>query len=185
MSERSGSVKRGRLFFLVGLPQSGKSFVANKWFKKPELDYDFDGGEAQDPIVTVEKPRVVLGGDDFRHAVHGREFQAESEGLVFATMDVCAKALLDRGFDVLIDETSTTEATLCRYLRIDPEATPIWIDTPVEVCKQRALASGRDYLIRPIERMAAQLAHPKANYKEIRAKLLAYLTERKISDVPI
>ena len=156
MSERSGVTTPGRLHFTVGLPQSGKSTLANRWarnYEEPARTFTVPSRTFTLWTVTgppygsrVElhcAPRVVVAGDDFRNAIHGREYVPESEGVVFAAMDVATRALLRRGFDVLVDETCTTQSTLLRYLRLDQKAVPVFVDTPVEVCLERARASGR------------------------------------------
>jgi predicted kinase len=143
-----------RLYFMVGLPRSGKSTLAAKWLTENlRLIHDQNG----QVIGTTNPPRVVLNGDDFRHAVYGRDFCPEGEGLVFASIDVAARALLRAGYDVLIDETGTTESTIKRYLKIDPDAEAIWVDTPEEECVRRATITNKPYLIPPIKRMAEQM----------------------------
>ncbi len=172
---RSGSVSGfragpGRLFFTVGLPQSGKSTWCNAWVR--------DAGKH-------DRPRVVLAGDDFRHGLHGHEYLVEAEAFVFAAMDLAARALLRRGFDVMMDETATSEGTILRYLRIDIDAVAIFIDVPAEECKARARAAGRDYLLGPIDRMAAQLARLRDSWHETLARLKSYVRTRAGHDVPV
>lgn len=176
-------MEKGKLFFVCGLARSGKSTFCDHWVRtgdllpprKDELDV-FD-------VWVVERPRAIVCGDDFRTALHGGQFTINAEGTVFAMMDVAARALLNRGFDVIIDETCTTEATLLRYLRIDPWATPIFIDTPAEVCVERARQAGKEYLVGPIQRMAAQLTTLRQNWDETIERLKAYLRERAQHDV--
>lgn len=205
MSERSGVTEPGRLYFLVALPQAGKSLWANQWVKEvlqqpitwlsAEFTQYYGDGivippaclnlfEKKEPLPPP-KPRAIVAGDDFRHAIHGREYLVEAEGLVFASMDIAARALLRRGFDVIIDETCTTQSTLLRYLKIDINAFPIFIDTPAEVCAARAVAAGRDYLLGPISRMDAQLRALRADWDNIVAKLKEYIELRKGNDVAV
>lgn len=154
---RSGLVNQsgqlGRLYFTVKLPQSGGSSWSNKWVREAPVWYDDEKGLNH---FAVTSPRVVIGGDDFRIGVHGNEYLLAAEGLVFSTMDTACRALLSRGFDVLVDETCTTENTLLRYLLIDIDAQPVIIDTPAEECERRALASGKQYLVPVIRQMAKQ-----------------------------
>jgi hypothetical protein len=103
----------------------------------------------------------------------------EAEAYVFAAMDTAARALLRRGFDVIMDETCTTERTLLRYLSIDIEAQPIWIETSAEVCKARAIAGGKEYLLGPIGRMEKQVRLLKDGYDEIRKRLVEYVLMRR------
>ena len=128
-----------RLSFLIGPPRSGKSTFAKAWIRQ---------GRPNEP------PRVVLCGDHFRTALHGQTYQAAAEGFVFACIDVAAKAMFLGGYDVLIDETSSTEQTIKRYLRIDSRASPIFIDYTVAECLERARETNKGYLVGPILRKA-------------------------------
>lgn len=198
---------KGKLFYVIGLPRSGKSSYCDEWvaevlqkplqlisWEKPEepllycdslKDSGVDWAKFNDIVWSPPPPptpRAVISGDDFRTAIHGMSYIPEAEGLVFATMDAAIRALLRRGFDVIVDETCTTEQTLLRYLKIDSNAHPIWIDTPAEVCKQRAIDTGKPYLLGPIERMDAQLQHLKKNWDEIHRKAIEYVTMRITHD---
>lgn len=148
---------RGRLFYLVALARSGKSTYAHEWVRTPQVVISDKG-------TRVLQPRVVISGDAFRLALTGQEYQALAECQVFASMDQAIRALLAEGYEVLIDETATTPETHKRYLRIDINAEPIFIDTPMEVCIQRALDTGKSFLVEPIKRMARNLASLKADW---------------------
>jgi predicted kinase len=184
---------RGNLYFTVGLPQSGKSTYCDTWSRHPDVNIDytplFELGalktfqDLHDPIVP--RPRVVIAGDDFRKALYGRSYQIEAEATVFAMMDVAARALLNRGFDVIMDETCTTEQTLLRYLRLDRAATAVFINTTKDVCIERAKASGKEYLVGPIERMAGQLDELKKNFGKTVCRLRDYLRSRESQDVSV
>jgi len=128
----------GKLYFTVGLPRSGKTTLANKWVE--------DGPK-----------RLVFSGDTFRLAIHGLPYIKEAEGLVFSIMDVAARAMLLDGYDVLMDETASTEATILRYLNLDIDAQPMFVHTPASVCKERAVAGNRPYLVPVIDRIDKQL----------------------------
>lgn len=179
-------MNKGKLFFTVGLPRSGKSTWANKWVKFETYSDAFNSALwNSEHLFTNATPRVIISGDDFRRALYGRAYQIEAEGAVFAMMDVATRALLSRGFDVIVDETCTTEATLIRYLRIDPEATPIFIETSEEECIARAIKTGKPYLVGPIERMAKQLKELRANWDETVDHLKHYLSQRELQDTPV
>lgn len=172
---------QGKLFFFIGLPRSGKTTRAKEWLRGDPLPVrgdDYDIFQA----YTVGRPRVVVSGDDFRKAVHGHSYIAEAEGLVFAHMDVAIKALLLGGFDVLVDETSTTESTIMRYLRADIDATPIWMDTPVEECVRRAMATGKEYLVGPIHRIARQMEELRKGWPDNFMQMKARVRYRKEND---
>lgn len=163
--KRSGSVnkngERGRLSFLCGLPQSGKSRYSTLFAQE-----------------TGPRPRVIISGDDFRLALTGQEYSPRAEAMVFSVMDTAILALLDRGYDVLVDETSTSRATLMRYLRLDPDAEMIFIDTPAEECKRRALENERPYLVRVIDRLAPRLDKFRQGWESLRQELLVQIEHR-------
>lgn len=176
---RSGFVnvaaERGRLFALVGLPHSGKSTYANTWARECK-QFGTSG-----PHAVVQRPRVVIAGDDFRHALYGSDYISRAEHVVFTMMDTAIAALLLRGFDVLVDETSTSKPTLMRYLRLDPACELIFIDTPADECKRRAIANNKPELIRVIDRLAPRLANLKTNWCSIRAELLPQVEHLLVS----
>lgn len=170
-------MERGKLYGLVGLPRSGKSTVANEWVKGDKVRNP--NGHGFFPYCyVIDRPRVIVGGDDFRVALYGQEYNLNGEASVFAAMDVAVRALLARGFDVIIDETCTTEDTLSRYLRLDLDFTPIFIDTPEEVCVERAIATNKPFLVAPIRNMARQLADLRPRWDETRARLTKRLRDR-------
>lgn len=186
----------GQLYFTVGLPRSGKSTLADRWvghatrFSGDHLSLQsflarewpehesvwLDGSRRW--WGDVKRPRAVVAGDDFRTALHGQPYVYESECVVFAAMDLATRALLLRGFDVIVDETCTTEQTLYRYLKIDLDARPVFVDTPAEVCLERARASGRGYLDGPIRAMAAQLASLRADWDGTYARVRQQIIRR-------
>jgi predicted kinase len=189
-------VHRGKLYYTVGLPRSGKSTWCDQWVRQPICNPLWDvltDCPATESISTQEGklwaepklPRAVIAGDDFRRALHGNSYRIEAEATVFAMMDVATRALLDRGFDVIIDETCTTEQTLLRYLRLDRAAVPVFIDTPKDVCIERAREAGKEYLAGPIERMATQLATLRDNWNQTVGRLRDYLHSRESQDVAV
>lgn len=170
----------GKLYFTIGLPRSGKSTYCDLWVREsPVIITNTWGG----PRGKVSRPRVMVAGDDFRFALHANNYIPDSEPMVFAMMDIAIRAHIHRGIDVIVDETATTEGTIKRYLRIDPEATPVWVNTPVDVCKQRAIETNRSYLIPPIERLAAQFEKLKAEWPHNFLRWQAEVEQRRGLDV--
>jgi hypothetical protein len=175
----------GKLFFTVGLPRSGKSSYAREWIKGDLPPICGDEYDALEWRLPGERPRVVICGDDVRTGLHGYSFLPQAEGFVFAIMDVAIRSLLIGGYDVLVDETSTTPETIKRYLRIDINAEPVFIDTPASVCQMRAMQDGKPYLAGPIDRMAKQLQELRANWDSIVGSIKEYLESRKTQDVTV
>lgn len=124
----------GKLSFCIGLPRSGKSTFCKQW-------------------QTEAPNRVVLAGDDFRYAVYNKRYQFEGEELVRGTLMTAARALFRAGYDVMIDETNTSEASIRHILMIDPTAKAYHFLTMAGVCIARAIAAGQIDLPPSIERM--------------------------------
>lgn len=167
---------KGRLHFTVGCARSGKSTYCNKWVRQVEDMKVYRVGD--DPSKYIGFPRAVVAGDDFRLALHGQAYSKLAEGTVFAMMDVAARALLSRGFDVIMDETATTEETIKRYLNIDIDAVPVVIDTPLEVCLERAVKTNQEYLLGPIRRHHAQLTKLTKDFEATMSRLRQEVVER-------
>lgn len=122
---------------MVGLPRSGKSTEARK------LSY---------PIVEP---------DAIRQAVHGSMWRAESEPLIWGLASTMVQSLFLTGYDnVILDATNHTKR------RRQIWESPHWllryhvVDTPKNICIQRAKDTDQEYLIPIIERMSNQLELP-------------------------
>lgn len=125
---------------MCGLPRSGKSTVAK------ELE---QGGY------------VRVCPDDIRRAIHGQQFYAPAEPMVWATAETMARALFIGGRNVVIDATNVTKARRLRWVMIAREVGAdvdiVMIETPKDVC----LARNNGYVdAAMIERMAAQYERP-------------------------
>lgn len=163
-------MSNAKLYFLCGLPRSGKSTYCQEWLNEQH---------------KLKRLAVVVSGDAFRKALHGHEFLPIAESYVFAAMDTAIRALLLTGFNVLVDETSTTEETILRYLRIDIDATPIIINTPSHVCICRAKQTDKPFLVEPIKRMSGQMKKLMANWPETFERLKETVRSRQTQDVEI
>lgn len=119
------------LICTVGLPRSGKS----TWAKAQEH-----------PIVNP---------DSIRLALHGQRFQSLAEPFVWATAHCMVRALFLAGHDtVILDATNTTEKRRAEWFNKDWTTIFEIIDTPAEVCIERARREEDDVIIPVIERMA-------------------------------
>ncbi len=129
---------RGNLTFLVGIPRSGKSTFVKKY---QELF----------PLA------VVVSSDKIRLALHGERYNPLAETMVFAIKHVMIRALLDSGYDVIVDGTHSSRVSIRRLLEIDPNAKPIQVTTSEEVCIERAIKCGQEDLIPAIKRISRNL----------------------------
>lgn len=116
-----------KLYYTIGLPRSGKSTICTEWAKKAPM-------------------RAIVCSDNIRLALTGKRYEPLAETMVFATKHIMIRSLLDRGFDVVVDGTHSTEISIQRILEIDINAIHVIVDTPPEVCKQRAIDSGHSDL---------------------------------------
>jgi predicted kinase len=127
------------LICLVGLPRSGKStWAANHGDSVP-----------------------IVNPDSVRMAIHGQRFIAEAEPFVWATVKAMVKALFLAGHRyVILDSTNTTRKRRDEWQSRDWQTFFKVIDTPKEVCLERATTEGDSEIIPVIERMAEQFELP-------------------------
>lgn len=156
-----------KLYYLIGPPRGSKTTFSRQWEKEK---------------TTPDEKRVVLSGDSFRKGVHGQIYIGEAEFFVFACMDAATRALLNDGYTVLIDETSSTLNTIERYLRIDIDAQPIWINTDENTCILRAINLKQDYLVPAIRRVSQQINELKIDFDKKIEKIKQKILERKKID---
>lgn len=161
-------MNKGQLYFLVAPARAGKSTLANKWLKY-NIDILPDGkinkrhrpGEIwyYNKVFNTENPRVVVCADHIRLAITGQRFVSEAEGMVHATKEIMVRTYVNNGYDVLLDETNTNINNIKKILREYPDAIPYYIDTPIEVCYQRAKDTNQEDLIEygVIDRMFGNL----------------------------
>jgi hypothetical protein len=155
-----------KLYFTIGLPRSGKSTFARRW-QRGEVEVR-DGKFTDDPLSEdVSRinnvPRIVVTPDAFRLAL-GHRYNWYVEPVVFSHVQVAIRAFL-QDYDVLVDDTHTSEESIKRILEIDPSAINIMIDTPLETCCERAILSGQKDLIPVIQRMNSNLGKLWLSYQ--------------------
>lgn len=121
------------LYFTIGLPRSGKSTYCEQWCNQSK--------------------RVIVSSDDIRMSMTNQRYNPYTETLVFATKHIMVRALLRRGFDVIVDGTHSTEISIMRLLEIDINAQHVIIDTPLEECVRRAKLTNQEDLIPTIQRI--------------------------------
>lgn len=152
----------GNLYFLIGLPRSGKSTIAKKWqngninIVNHNIEYN--------NVSCNYNPRIIVNADSIRLALHGQAYIQEAEEMIHTVKNLIIKTYLLMNYDILVDGTHTSQWSIEQLLKIRSDAEYLLIDTPVEVCKQRAIDTNKEYLLIPIERMAAQLSLLKDTY---------------------
>lgn len=135
--------RKPRLYFTIGLQRSGKSTYCTRWAQNLEMPGD-------------GYPRAIVCADAIRLAHHGQRYIRKPEPFIFMFDTLMIESLLERGHDVIADETATTEESIRRILSIDINAQHIVIDTPPSVCVERAIATNQQDLIPVIERVSKQ-----------------------------
>lgn len=125
------------LILTVGLPRSGKSF----WSRQTGL-----------PTVNP---------DSIRLALHGQEFCPSAEPMVWAVARLMVKSLFLAGHPVVIlDATNLTPRRRDEWLSKDWTCEYVGFTTPMEVCLERAHATGKPNLCPVIRRMAKDQEWP-------------------------
>lgn len=169
----------GKLYCTISPPRGGKSTYAEKWRKQKMVESCRCGRG------IAEGTPVVISGDAFRKALTGKEFLPQTEAIVFCHMDTAIRALLASGYSVLVDETNSSEGTILRMLRIDIDAEFIIIDTPEEVCIERAVKTGKEYLVKPIRRIAKQIRELTKDWPAKLEQLKQQIRDRQESDTEV
>jgi len=125
------------LHMMVGLPRSGKSTI----------------------VKTLGYP--IVEPDAIRLAIHGTLWKANVEPLIWGFAHSMVQALFYAGHDnVVLDATNHTDERRQMWQSPDWLVKYIVVDTPKEICIQRAKDTDREYLVPVIERIAAQWEHP-------------------------
>lgn len=127
-------LKMPNLLYTIGLQRSGKSTICDKWAKAAPM-------------------RAIVNSDSIRLALTGKRYEPLAETMVFATKHVMIRALLNRGFDVIVDGTHSTEISIQRILEIDINAKAIPIQTEYSTCIQRAIDTNQSDLVPSINRV--------------------------------
>lgn len=125
------------LLSLLGLPRSGKSTITAR--------------------LRRELGVPVVNADSIRLALHGQRYEALAETFVFAIREVMVRSLFNAGHDlVLYDETNFSRATRDRMKSKNWENVYLVVDTPADICKERAIATDQPDLLPVIDAMAAR-----------------------------
>jgi tRNA uridine 5-carbamoylmethylation protein Kti12 len=122
---------------MVGLPRSGKTTIVKELAKKYNA-----------PIVRR---------DDIRLALHGQRYQALAEPFVKAISDIMIRSLFLSGHKVVICDETNYSRQARDYHKSDKWRTVFYhVPTSVEICHERARATGQEDLIPVISAMYAR-----------------------------
>jgi predicted kinase len=126
------------LYLPVGLPRSGKSTWADSLRKKMGA--------------------VIVNPDSIRLALHGQDFIASAESIVWATAELMVKSLFLAGHKtVVLDATNVKKDDRKKWIRPNQwKHFFVTFYTPKDVCIARAIEGGREYLVPVIEKMNEQ-----------------------------
>lgn len=137
------------IYVMCGLPRSGKSTASIDILK--EIGNQFT---------------VLVNGDTIRLAITGQRYNPLVEDYVSSIKHTMIKSHALSGMDVIVDGTHTTvssvrklENAIIDVQNLLDEEVPIgfvFIDTPPEVCIERAVKSNQSDLIPVIENMSKQ-----------------------------
>jgi predicted kinase len=126
-----------QLIMMCGLPRSGKTTVA--------LKTGF-------PIVSPDAIRLAL---------HGQRFVGQAESFVWAIAKNMVHALFIAGHQIVVlDATNGTKKRRDEWKSKNWFRIIAMVDTPKEVCIERAKATSDEEIIPVIERMAAEWEEP-------------------------
>jgi predicted kinase len=84
---------------------------------------------------------IVVNADKIRLALHGKRYLAERETEVHQITTIMVKVLLEQGVNLILDETNTTIEGVRKWLRLDPLAKFVFMNTPRDTCVERAYAT--------------------------------------------
>lgn len=154
------------LYFTIGFPRSGKSSLSKLWQEKKN-NIIFNKFVDTEQHISVkfypDFPRVVITPDSWRLAM-GHRYNGYTEPLVFAHVQLAIRAMLLSGYDVLVDDTHTSETSIYRIFEENINAIYVEVNTPEDICIERAHNTHRSDLEPVIRRMAINLAKLKKKY---------------------
>ena len=120
-----------KLILMSGLPRSGKTTWA------------------------LKQDHPVVSRDAIREALHGQPYIQSAEEMVSAIEVYMVKALFAAGHTtVIVDATHLMKKYIDRWSYGNWDLEVQKIDTPLDVCIQRAITDGKSELIPIIQRMA-------------------------------
>jgi predicted kinase len=120
----AGDIDKPRVWFLKGLPASGKS----QWSSK-----------------HLNENTIRLNKDDFR-SMMGGTFSDDKERVVVAALRQAGVEALSRGLNIIVDDTNFSSKHKNFWESLAKQhnynMTEIYFDTPVDVCVERDITRG-------------------------------------------
>lgn len=126
------------LIAMMGLPRSGKSTKVNN--------------------LSLDLGAPIVRKDAIRLALHGKAYIDLAEPMVKAISLIMVRSLFRAGHEVVIaDETHYSRAAR-DFMRDDKEWDTkfYYVQTTPEVCKERAIKTGQEYLLPVIDEMVSR-----------------------------
>jgi len=124
------------LYVMVALPRAGKSTYIKKYLQG---------------IIQVS-------ADQLRLLISGKRFSPKQEPKVWWVRSIMLEALMQQGFDVVIDQTNINRQRRRPLLELAEKygyrTIAIEIKTDIETCKKRAMETGQEDLLPVIDKMA-------------------------------
>lgn len=124
-----------KITLMCGLPGSGKSTVA-------------------EDLIKNNKKTIIISRDSIRIMVCSNyanyKFSDVNEGLIKSLTFACLESALERGYNVVIDETNINKVKRKYWIDnikiiadiklFDIDISCVWVDTPRKVCVSRRMA---------------------------------------------
>ena len=145
------------LILPMGLPRSGKSTYCKE-------------------LIAMGVP--VVNPDSIRLALYGETYLPAAERMVWTQAHYMVKSLFIAGHMVVaVDATNTTAFSRDKWKSMDWRRHIIHFPTSEDVCLERAISNGQEYLISVIKKMARQLAVPTDTELMLDEKFYTYSIE--------
>jgi len=125
----------------VGLPRSGKSTFVSK--------------------IMDRRNFAIVSRDSIRLNLYGHRFFQPGESMVKAISETMFRSLVDRGCDIILDETNLNIDARYYWQKLVKEKI-FWIhvNTKSEKCKERAIITSQSELVPIIESMEKSFEKP-------------------------
>lgn len=142
---------------MIGLPRSGKTTESQAWLQDRISKFK---------LIDVTMPRAVVTVDNIRLAL-GHRYNSYVEGFVDACKHTMIRTLLYE-HDVLVDDTHTTEKSICELFDINIDATYTLMPPDIKLCKEGAESTNQKDLFPIIDRMFNSLCNLITQYVDTR-----------------